>query len=159
MRLSDSSLSSPPLPLSTLSPSSPTQAASPKASASLLANKKILFTHKQEILPRLTYFVGVAIIFFTLYTVLYSFPMDQHPIPQDVTGFQFKLIGSMTVKQFAYVATGVITAVILYYLPLKTNLAILIKVVLIPLFGASGFAIAFIPIDGRPVDIMATNFL
>lgn len=85
--------------------------------------------------------------------------MDQHPIPQDVTGFQFKLIGSMTVKQFGYVATGVIAAVILYYLPLKIALAFLIKMILIPLFGASGFIIAFLPIEGRPIDVMVRNFI
>jgi len=85
--------------------------------------------------------------------------MEQHPIPQDVTGFQFKLIGSMTIKQFAYVATGVILAVILYYLPLKTPFGILFKIFFIPLFGSSGFLIAFLPVEGRPVDIMAANFV
>lgn len=84
--------------------------------------------------------------------------MDQHPIPQDVTGFQFKLIGSMTVKQFGYVAAGVISAVILYYLPLSGFFGIMFKILFIPLLGGSGVIIAFIPIEGRPVDIMATNF-
>lgn len=65
----------------------------------------------------------------------------------------------MTVKQFGYVAVGVIGAVIIYYLPLKGALAILLKILLIPLFGASGFAAAFLPIDGRPIDVMAGNFL
>lgn len=85
--------------------------------------------------------------------------MDQHPIPQDVTGFQFKLIGSMTVKQFGYVATGVISAVVLYYLPLNTPLSPLIKFFLIPILGASGVIIAFVPIDGRQIDVMAGNFM
>jgi hypothetical protein len=84
--------------------------------------------------------------------------MDQHPIPQDVTGFQFKLIGTMTVKQFGYVASGVIMAVVLYYMPLAGFFGILVKVLLIPLFGGSGAFIAFVPIEGRPVDVMATNF-
>src|SRR4051812_45958101 len=85
--------------------------------------------------------------------------MDNHPIPQDVTGFQYKLIGNMTIKQFGYVACGVILAVILYYLPLKPPFGILIKIILIPLLGGSGIAIAFLPIEGRPVDIMAGNFI
>lgn len=85
--------------------------------------------------------------------------MDNHPIPQDVTGFQFKLIGNMTIKQFGYVAFGVILAVILYYLPLQSSVGIFIKTILIPLFGASGFLIAFLPIEGRPVDIMVGNFI
>lgn len=84
--------------------------------------------------------------------------MDQHPIPQDVTGFQFKLIGTMTVKQFGYVAVGAVLAVILYYLPINSPLGILLKVFLIPALGASGVIIAFVPVDGRPIDVMATNF-
>jgi hypothetical protein len=85
--------------------------------------------------------------------------MDQHPIPQNVTGFQFKLIGSMTVKQFGYVAAGVIGAVIVYHLPIPGIIGILIKISLIPILGASGAIIAFVPVDGRPIDIMAGNFL
>ncbi len=84
--------------------------------------------------------------------------MDQHPIPQDVTGFQFKLIGTMTVKQFGYVAAGVIMAVIIYYLPINAAWVIILKVILVPLFGASGVIVSFVPIDGRPIDTMASNF-
>jgi hypothetical protein len=84
--------------------------------------------------------------------------MEQHPIPQDVTGFQFKLFGPMTVKQFGYVAAGVISAVVIYYLPLNFPLAFLVKFILIPLFGGTGAIIAFVPIEGRPIDVMAGNF-
>lgn len=84
--------------------------------------------------------------------------MDQHPIPQDVTGFQFKLIGTMTVKQFGYVASGVIMAVILYYIPIHSAL-VYIKLFLVPLFGISGVIVAFVPLDGRPIDVMTTNFV
>jgi hypothetical protein len=61
----------------------------------------------------------------------------------------------MTIKQFAYVGFGVIMAVVLYYAPVN----ILIKILFIPLFGASGVVIAFLPVEGRPIDIMAGNFL
>lgn len=81
--------------------------------------------------------------------------MDQHPIPQDVTGFQFKLIGSMTVKQFGYIASGAIMAVLIFYLP---KMHVIAKTILIPLFGAGGVIIAFIPIEGRPIDVMTKNF-
>lgn len=81
--------------------------------------------------------------------------MEQHPIPQDVTGFQFKLIGDMTVKQFAYLAGGVVLAWIIFSLPLFW----LIKYPLVFLFGMLGVALAFIPVEGRPFDIMLTNFL
>lgn len=85
--------------------------------------------------------------------------MEQHPIPQDVTGFQFRLIGSMTVKQFAYVAVGVVSAVIMYYLPFSGFLGFLMKAFFIPLLGGSGFALAFLPIEGRPIDLMIGNFI
>src|SRR3989344_3953776 len=81
--------------------------------------------------------------------------MDNHPIPQDVTGFQFKLIGSMTIKQFGFIAAGVIPAVVIYYAPVF----ILLKFILIPLFGLTGVAMAFLPIEGRPLDVMIANFI
>lgn len=81
--------------------------------------------------------------------------MENHPIPQDVTGFQFRLIGNMTVKQFAYLATGSVLAVIFYYAPL----ILLIKIVAIPLLVGAGAALAFLPIEGRPMDLMISNFL
>ncbi|MBU4098265.1 PrgI family protein [Patescibacteria group bacterium] len=85
--------------------------------------------------------------------------MEQHPIPQDVTGFQFKLIGTMTVKQFGYVAVGAILAVICWYAPSPGLWLILVKFILLPVFGLTGVIIAFVPIEGRPVDVMATHFV
>ncbi len=81
--------------------------------------------------------------------------MDNHPIPQDVTGFQFKLVGSMTIKQFVYVASGILTAVIIYYLPITP----FIKFPLLFFVVLLGLAIAFLPLEGRPMDLMAANFL
>ncbi len=81
--------------------------------------------------------------------------MENHPIPQDVTGFQFKLIGNMTVKQFAYVAVGGVSAVLLYYIPVP----FLLKLPFMVLFGLSGLALAFFPLDGRPLDVMFGQFL
>lgn len=80
--------------------------------------------------------------------------MENHPIPQDVTGFQFKLIGDMTVKQFAYLAGGIFLAWVCYMLPVS----FLIRFPFIALFGALGVCLAFVPVEGRPFDVMATNF-
>jgi hypothetical protein len=67
----------------------------------------------------------------------------------------------MTVKQFGFVAAGIILAVIMWYFPNKAFglLAIPIKMILIPLFGVSGIIISFVPIEGRPADVMASNFV
>lgn len=81
--------------------------------------------------------------------------MDNHPIPQDVTGFQFKLIGSMTIKQFAYVGAGVVLSVVFFYSPLVW----FIKFPLIPFFGILGVSLAFLPIAGRPMDLIASYFI
>lgn len=81
--------------------------------------------------------------------------MENHPIPQDVTGFKFKLIGSVTVKQFLYLIGGGILAVVCFVLPVPG----IIKYPLSFLFGGVGTALAFIPIEGRPMDVMMKNFL
>lgn len=83
--------------------------------------------------------------------------MDQHPIPQDVTGFQFKLIGTMTVKQFGYIAVGAILAAVCWYLPVQGILLFITRGIFVPFFGLSGVIIAFVPIEGRPVDVMTKN--
>lgn len=80
--------------------------------------------------------------------------MENHPIPQDITGFQFKLIGNMTIKQFAYLATGCVFGAFFYALPTPL-------IVKLPFIGTSafvGFSFAFLPIMGRPIDTMVFNF-
>lgn len=81
--------------------------------------------------------------------------MENHPIPQDVTGFKFKLIGSVTVKQFLYIMAGGIMCAVFFMVPMN----IFIKIPLCILFGGTGAALAFIPIEGRPMDVMLKNFL
>lgn len=81
--------------------------------------------------------------------------MENHPIPQDITGFQFKLIGDMTIKQFVYLAAGVILGWITFILPIF----ILIKLPIALVFVGFGAAAAFVPIEGRPLDVMITNYL
>ncbi len=80
--------------------------------------------------------------------------MENHPIPQDITGFQFKLIGNMTVKQFAYLATGVILGWIITAMPFL----LLIKLPIALVVAGIGASFAFLPIEGRPLDVMIGNF-
>lgn len=81
--------------------------------------------------------------------------MENHPIPQDVTGFQFKLIGNMTVKQFAYLAIGLVLALVLFQLPVN----FLIKFLLSSFSAILGISLAFLPISGRPMDLMMGNYI
>ena len=81
--------------------------------------------------------------------------MENHPIPQDVTGFQFKLIGDMTVKQFAYLAVGTIAGWIVFSLPISYFFSLPVAAICAIL----GISLAFIPIAGRPIDVMLLNFV
>lgn len=80
--------------------------------------------------------------------------MQQHPIPQHVTGYKFHLIGDMTLKQFLELAAGIVTAWIIF----SSNINFLIKWTLGPLTAFLGFALAFIPLEDRPLDQWIINF-
>ena len=74
--------------------------------------------------------------------------MEQHPIPQNVSSYQFKLVGDMTLKQFFQLAGGILAGIIFYSSPLlgiiKWPLAIL-SVIL-------GIGLAFLPLEERPLE-------
>ncbi len=75
--------------------------------------------------------------------------MEQHPIPQNVTGFEFKLVGDMTLKQFGYLATGCIIA---YLLTKATLIPFIFRYPLAGFSALLGVALAFLPIEERPLD-------
>lgn len=82
---------------------------------------------------------------------------DLHPIPQNVTSFQFKLVGDMTLKQFGYLAAGSVTAYLIFVFlahdfPLISWPLIIISALL-------GVAFAFLPIGSRPLDHWTKAFL
>ncbi len=80
--------------------------------------------------------------------------MEQHPVPQNITGFQFKLIGDMTIRQFLYLGGGILSA----YVVLQFGLPVIIKWFIAANLAAAGFAFAFIPIEERPLDRWLTSF-
>ncbi len=80
--------------------------------------------------------------------------MEQHPIPRQITTFEFKLIGFLTVKQFIYLIIFIPIGFIIYTLfPIP-----LLNIFLGVLTGAMGFAFAFLPINDRPMDVWIRNF-
>jgi hypothetical protein len=81
--------------------------------------------------------------------------MQQHPVPQNVTQYQFRLVGDMTLKQFLELAAGLVVA----WLFFASNLIFFIKwpLALISLLG--GIAMAFFPIEERPLDVWLVNFI
>ena len=81
--------------------------------------------------------------------------MERHPVPQNITSFQFKLVGDMTLRQFGYLAAGII----LGYLVLQLDWFNLIKWSLAAVVAGAGFAFAFLPIEERPLDRWLVSFL
>lgn len=80
--------------------------------------------------------------------------MEQHPVPQPISSYEFRLVGDMTIKQFAKLASGIILALIVYGI----NPPSLIKWFLIFLFAGLGAAMAFVPFEGRPIDVWIIAF-
>lgn len=79
--------------------------------------------------------------------------MEQHPIPRQITTFEFKLIGFMTLKQFLYLVVfcpiGYIAANVI---PIP-----FVNILIGVLIGGIGAAFAFIPIMDRPLDVWLKN--
>lgn len=96
----------------------------------------------------------LATIFFTMYTLS---SMESHPIPQNVTSFQFKLVGDMTLKQFGYLAAGCAIAYLLF-VTLSHSYPITVWP-LIVISALAGIAFAFLPIGSRPLDYWLIAFL
>src|SRR5262245_9272112 len=80
--------------------------------------------------------------------------MREHPIPQDVVGYRFHIIGNMTIKQFAEIGAGCILAFIIY----STNLFAFLKWPLIGISIGVGALAAFVPFEERPLDHWLMTF-
>ena len=81
--------------------------------------------------------------------------MEQHPIPQAITTYKFKLVGDMTLKQFLELAAGVVSAWVLFNSPAN----FLLKWTLGPFLAFFGFSLAFLPIEDRSLDQWIINFV
>ncbi len=80
--------------------------------------------------------------------------MREHPIPQDITGYRFHLVGSMTLKQFAEILVGSIIALVFF----KSGLPGIIRWPAIVLFAGTGVLAAFVPFEERPLDHWIMTF-
>ncbi len=81
--------------------------------------------------------------------------MREHPIPQDVVGYRFHIVGNMTIKQFAELGAGCLLGFIIY----STNLFDILKWPLIGLSVATGALAAFVPFEERPLDHWLMTFV
>ena len=81
--------------------------------------------------------------------------MDQHPVPRQITTFEFKLVGFLTIKQFIYLLIFVILAFIVYSVFPIPILNVFFALIII----AIGAALAFLPINDRPLDVWIKNLV
>lgn len=79
----------------------------------------------------------------------------QHLLPQDISNYRFRLIGDMTIKQFASLAICIVLAIVAYSFPLP----FFFKYPLIFAFIVLGVGMAFVPVQGRSLDIWMIAFI
>lgn len=72
---------------------------------------------------------------------------EEHPVPQQISSFQFKLVGDMTLRQFFQIAGGALVALIIY----ASSMPAFVKWPLIFLSFGFGAALAFLPLEDRPL--------
>jgi hypothetical protein len=81
--------------------------------------------------------------------------MEQHPIPQQISSYEFKLVGEMTLKQFLKAAAGIILAILIN----STKIVVLIKWPLMLIAGGTGLLLAFVPFEDRPLETWVKAFI
>ncbi len=82
--------------------------------------------------------------------------LEQHAIPSEVTTYEFRLVGDMTLKQFGWLAGGIMIGVLMYvadFVPFFIRYPVMI------IFPLLGFAIAFVPFQGRSLDRWIIAFI
>ncbi len=84
-----------------------------------------------------------------------GFQFEQHPVPQQISSYQFRLVGDMTLKQFFELAGGALISVLFYASPLPG----IFKWPLIVISVLFGAALAFLPIQDRPLERWVAAFL
>jgi hypothetical protein len=82
-------------------------------------------------------------------------PVQQHPLPQDISSYKFRLIGDMTVKQFGYIAGFIILTVLLHQSPIPFFFRYPLEIFSLGL----GIGLAFVPVQGRPLDKWIIAFI
>ncbi|MBU1071242.1 PrgI family protein, partial [Patescibacteria group bacterium] len=75
-------------------------------------------------------------------------PIQQHPLPQDISSYKFRLIGDMTIRQFLYIGGFVILTILLHNSPIPFFFRYPLEILTLGL----GIGLAFVPVQGRPLD-------
>ena len=81
--------------------------------------------------------------------------MEQHSIPRQITTFEFKLIGFLTIKQFIYLLISIPLGLAVYAIFPVPVLNILLGVIV----ASVGVVFAFVPINDRPMEVWVKNLI
>src|SRR3989344_4675069 len=73
------------------------------------------------------------------------FNMEQHPVPQHIASFEFKLFGNLTIRQFVNLAIPASIGGIIFF----SGLPDIVRFPLSGLFVGFGLLIALVPFGGR----------
>jgi len=79
--------------------------------------------------------------------------MEQHAIPRQITTFEFKLIGFLTIKQFIYLVISIPIGLLIFYIFPVPVLNFLLGLIV----ALIGIAFAFVPINDRPMEVWVRN--
>jgi len=81
--------------------------------------------------------------------------MERHAVPQNIMEVEFKLFGSLTVKQFAFMAAGFLIALGIYYMPIID----IMKYPFIAISSIGGLVLSIGQINGQPSTTWLSNFI
>lgn len=81
--------------------------------------------------------------------------MEQHPVPQHIASFEFKLFGNLTVRQFVTLAIPMAVAALFFF----SNLPPFLRFALAGIFAGVGLFASLVPIQGRPLDKWIVLFI
>ncbi len=81
--------------------------------------------------------------------------IKEHPIPQSITTYKFRLVGNMTLVQFLEVLIGLAIAGFFWKLPVYP----ILKYPFALISAGLGLMMAFVPIEERPMDIWLISFV
>ena len=81
--------------------------------------------------------------------------MEQHAVPREITSFEFKLIGFMTIRQFYYLLVFGGIAIVFYFLMVIPYINYFVMTLSIGV----GVALAFGKYNERPIDNLIKNLI
>ncbi|MDO8487146.1 MAG: PrgI family protein [Candidatus Curtissbacteria bacterium] len=80
--------------------------------------------------------------------------MNQHPVPQHIASFEFKLFGNLTIRQFVALSIPMSVAALIFFSPGPTIIRFPFSI----FFAGLGLFAALVPVQGRPFDKWVVAF-